>query len=68
MDTKYFLQETWIIFFHKLYILIEDFIQKAPDYIKIQADPKQETSKLYSCFLGDYLLKYGKSSLNAFRM
>lgn len=47
---------------------MEDFIQKVPDSIKIQANPKQETSTLYSCFWGDYLLKYGKSSLNAFRI
>jgi len=53
-----------IICFHELYILIKDFIQKAPNYIKIQAIPEQETSKSYSCFWGDYLLKYGKSSLN----
>lgn len=36
--------------FCKLYILIEDLIQKAPDYFKIQPNAKQETSKPCSCF------------------
>lgn len=49
-----------LFFFHKLSILIKNVIEKVPDYIKIQA--KQETSKLYSYFWDDYLLKYGKSS------